>query len=373
MKSAIVHDWLVSLGGGENVLEEILQVFPSPIYTLISDKQRLSPSKILDYEIHNSFLQKFPKSKTLHHLYLPLFPYAIEKFDFSDFDLILSSSHCVAKGILTNAEQLHICYCHTPMRYSWDLYHQYLEASNLHKGPKGLIAKIILHYMRLWDLDSSFRVDHFIANSRNTAKRIYKTYRRKAEVIYPPVDTSYFSFCPSKENYYITSSRLVPYKKIDLIVKAFSLLPERKLLVIGDGPEMKKIKPLASKNIELLGYLEKAKMKELIQKARAFIFAAIEDFGIAPVEAQACGTPVIALNKGGTRETVVENSTGIFFESQDIKSLIQAIEIFEKKENLFDLQKIRTHAETFSKERFHREYSHFVNSKYNDFSIWRTQ
>jgi glycosyltransferase involved in cell wall biosynthesis len=367
MKSAIVHDWLINLGGSENVLQEILQLFPSPIYTLLTDKKKLEKSQFLNYSTYTSFLQKLPKSLTHHQFYLPFFPQAIEQFDLSEYEIILSSSHCVAKGVLTNLDQLHICYCHTPMRYAWDLYHQYLSEANLQKGIRGKIAKSILHYLRLWDLNSSFRVDHFIANSKYVAKRINKIYRREADVIYPPVDVDYFNFNPSKDKYYLTASRLVPYKKVDLIVEAFSYLPDKKLIVIGDGPEMKKIKSKASQNVEILGFVEKDKMKELLQKARAFIFAALEDFGILPLEAQACGTPVIAFNKGGAKETVLENLTGVFFEYQEVSSLIQAIKSFEKQEEQFDLKKIRGHAESFSKERFRKEYESYVKGKYDEF------
>jgi glycosyltransferase involved in cell wall biosynthesis len=367
MKSAAIHDWLITLGGSENVLQEILRLFPSPIYTLVSDRKKLGNSDLLNYEIHTSFVQKFPRSLSSHQFYLPFFPQAIEQFDLSEYDLVLSSSHCVAKGVLTNIDQLHICYCHTPMRYAWDLYHQYLTEANLNKGIKGKIAKSLLHYLRLWDLNSSFRVDHFIANSKYIARRINKIYRREAKVIYPPIDVDYFTFCPTKDKYYLTASRLVPYKKIDLIVEAFSFLPDKKLIVVGDGPEMKKIKSKASQNVELLGFLEKDKMRELLQKARAFIFAAVEDFGILPLEAQSCGTPVIALNKGGAKETVIEKFTGIFFEEQEVDSLIQAIKSFEREEEKFDLKKIRNHAEKFSSKRFRREYESFVKEKYAEF------
>lgn len=367
MKTVLVHDWLVGTGGGENVLEDILEVFPSDVYTLVYDKDAMGQSSICNNPIYTSFIQKFPKSRSNHQIYLPFFSHAIEQFDLSKYDLILSSSHCVAKGVITNNEQLHICYCHTPMRYAWDLYHQYMNESKLNRGIKGKIVKAVLHYLRLWDLSSSFRVDHFIANSKYVAKRINKIYRREATVIYPPVDTDYFSYCSKKEKYYLTASRLVPYKRIDLIVEAFSSMPDKKLLVIGDGPEMKKIKSKASSNIEILGYVEKDKMKQYFQKAKAFVFAALEDFGIVPVEVQSCGTPVIAYNKGGVKETVIENKTGVFFSSQDVDSIKQAVKNFESKEDKFILEDIRTHAEAFSKKRFKNEYESFVRQKYLEF------
>ena len=367
MKTAVIHDWLIKPGGGENVLEEILEIFPSPVYTLVYNKERMGNSKICKHPISTSFIQKLPKSRTSHQLYLPLFSYAIEQFDLSEYDLILSSSHCVAKGVLTTNDQLHICYCNTPVRYAWDLYHQYMEEANLNKGLKGLFVKRVLHNLRMWDLNSSFRVDHFIGNSQYIAKRINKIYRREAEVIYPPVDVEYFSFYPNKDNFYVTASRLVPYKKIDLIVEAFASMPDKKLVVIGDGSEMKKIKDKAASNIEILGHISRDKMKELFQRAKAFIFAAVEDFGIVPVEAQSCGTPVIAYNQGGVRETVIQNKTGIFFDSQDVESIKNAVKEFESREDSFVLKDIADHAQKFSYDRFRKEYSSFVNQKYQEF------
>jgi glycosyltransferase involved in cell wall biosynthesis len=367
MKTAVIHDWLINTGGGENVLEEILEEFPSPVYTLVCDMKKMDKSKICNHPIFTSFIQKLPGSRSNHQLYLPFFSHAIEQFDLSKYDLLLSSSHCVAKGIITTNDQLHICYCHTPMRYAWDLYHQYMEEANLNRGIKGKIVKAILHYLRMWDLNSSFRVDHFIANSKYVAKRINKIYRRDSEIIYPPVDVDYYFFNSKKQDYYVTASRLVPYKKIDLIVEAFSFMPDKKLVVIGDGSEMKKVKAKASSNIEILGHLDRDKMREILQRARAFVFAAVEDFGILPVEAQSCGTPVIAYNKGGVKETVIQNKTGVFFDSQDVESIKRAVEEFEKKEDKFILEDIRKHAEFFSTERFRKEYKLYVQQKYLEF------
>ena len=367
MKTAIVHDWLISHGGAEHFLPEIYKLFPSDIYTLIYDKKFLNDSFFKDKKVYSSFLQKMPFSVKKYRHYLPLFPLAIEDFDLSSYDVILSSSHCVAKGVLRNQHQLNICYCHTPMRYAWDLYFPYLKDAKLHKGIKGRIAKLILHYIRGWDINSSNRVDEFIANSKYIADRIYKIYKRKAHVIYSPVDISYFNLCMKKENYYLTASRLVSYKKIDLIVEAFSNMPDKKLIVIGDGPEMAKIKEKAKKNVEILGFVQRDDLKTYLQKARAFIFAAIEDFGLLPVEAQACGTPVIALDKGGLKETVIKDKTGVFFDSQDVKSIIEAVKKFEEIESEFDYNFIRKHSEFFSKERFRKNYTNFVKKKYMKF------
>ncbi|NGX34395.1 MAG: GDP-mannose-dependent alpha-(1-6)-phosphatidylinositol monomannoside mannosyltransferase [Candidatus Anoxychlamydiales bacterium] len=363
MKTAIVHDWLVSVAGGEKVLKLMHDLYPSKIYTLLKNPKFLKNSFFEDKKIETSFIQKLPFSKNLYQKYLMFFPFAIEQFDLSEYDVILSSSHCVAKGVLTRFDQLHICYCHTPMRYAWDLYFQYLHESNLKKGIKAKIAQMILHYLRMWDVTSASRVDEFIANSKFIAQRIKKLYNKEAKVIYPPVDVNFFEPCYKKDGYYFTASRLVPYKKIDLIVEAFSKMPDKKLVVIGDGPDMKKIKAKAFrfKNIEVLGYQKDEVLKKYMKEAKAFVFAAIEDFGILPIEAMASATPVIALSRGGTKETVIDNKTGILFNEQNIESVIDAVKRFEKTE--FDLNFIRKHAEKFSNERFKEEFDEYVKGK----------
>lgn len=366
MRSAVIHDWLVSpVGGGEKCLEAIVRLFPSPIYTLVQSKKKLVGSYFENLHITSSFLQKMPRIETAYRNYLPLFPLAIEQFDLRGFDLILSSSHCVAKGVLTHPGQLHICYCHTPVRYAWDLMHDYLEEAGLNRGIKGMLVRWILHYLRGWDVHSSNRVDHFIANSRYVAKRIEKFYGKKASVIYPPVDLSFYNVEEKKEAYYVAASRLIPYKKIKLIVEAFSHMPDRKLVVIGDGPEWKKIVQIAPPNVELLGYQPNEILKMHLQKAKAFVFAAVEDFGILPIEAMGCGTPVIGLGQGALLETVVEGETGIFFKEQTVGSLIEAIKKFESFE--WDPQKCHRQAEKFSQERFNREFQKFVLDKYEIF------
>lgn len=364
MKTAIVHDWLVSVAGGEKVLKLMHDLFPSPIYTLLQNKEALKNTYFEDKKLFSSFIEKLPFSKKLYQKYLMFFPFAIEQFDLSEYDVILSSSHCVAKGVLTRFDQLHICYCHTPMRYAWDLYFQYLSESNLKKGIKGRLAQIILHYLRQWDTTSATRVDEFIANSKFVANRIEKIYNKKAKVIYPPVDTNYFQPCYEKDDFYLTASRLVPYKKIDLIVEAFSKMSDKKLVVIGDGPDMKKIKSKASKNIEILGYQSDENLKKYLSKAKAFVFAAIEDFGIIPVEAMATATPVIALSRGGVKESLIENKTGLFFKEQNVKNIVDAVQNFEKKD--FDLYEIREHAMKFSEDRFKKEFNDFVMEKVNN-------
>lgn len=366
MKTAFVHDWLTTLAGAEKVLESMTEIFSGPIYTLVQNKKKLEGSSFENKEIISSFIQKFPFATEKYRNYLPFFPLAIEQFDLRSYDLILSSSHAVAKGVLTHPEQLHICYCHTPMRYAWDLYHQYLFEGSFHKGIKGKFVKFILHYLRMWDLSSAARVDHFVANSRFVAKRINKLYGKPADVIYPPVDTDFFQFYPKKETYYVTASRMVPYKKMDLIVEAFSNMPDKKLVVIGDGPEMSKVRQKAKSNIELVGYQSNDNLRELMQRAKAFIFAAVEDFGILPLEAQSCGTPVIAFGKGGVKETVIEGKTGIFYDEQTPLALQKAVERFEKM--VFNPQVIRQHAELFHGARFKEQLKNYVLEKYNLFT-----
>jgi glycosyltransferase involved in cell wall biosynthesis len=366
MRSAVVHDWLISsLGGSENCLQAIHEIYPSPIYTLLQNPKKLQNSYFESKEIISSFIQRLPFSKKNHRYYLPLFSRAMEGFDLSSYDLILSSSHCVAKGVFSHADQLHICYCHTPARYVWDLTHQYF----LNKGFLGSAAQCMAqwfsHSFRVWDVQSSNRVDCFIANSRYVARRIKKIYRRDSQVIYPPVDTIFFQIQEKKENYYLTASRMVPYKRMDLIVEAFSSMPDKRLLVIGSGPEESFIKKKAKKNIEFLGEQTSEQLRSCLQKAKGFVFAAVEDFGILPVEAMACGTPVIGLARGGLLETVEPNVSGLFFQEQSIDSIRQAIDQFERQE--YHFKAVRLQAEKFSKERFQGEFRQFVESQYAAF------
>lgn len=356
MKTALVHDWLIARGGAEKVLQEIWELFPSPVYTLVK-KGEWFP------EVHTSFIQKLPFSTSAYRNYLPLFPRAIEQFDLSSYDLILSDSHAVAKGVRTHHNQLHICYCHTPMRYAWDLYKEYLEPLSPHKK---LVAILALHGLKKWDLATTQRVDHFIANSHFIAERIQRVYGRAAEVIYPPVDVEKIPFSKTKEDFYLTAARLVSYKRIDLLVDAFAEFPKKRLLVIGEGPEMKELKRRAPSNVEFLGQVTDQTLYDLLGKAKAFLFAALEDFGILPVESQAAGTPVIAFGRGGALETVLEGKTGLFFMEQNSKSVVQAIKFFEKK--TFDYEIIRHHAMCFNRKRFHKEYQSFVLKKWEQFS-----
>ena len=360
MKSALVHDWLTGVGGGERVLESIYDLYPSKIHALIKNPDKLKGTFFEDKEIETSFIQNLPFAKKHYRNYLPFFPLAIEQFDLSSYDLILSTSHAVAKGVLTSPSQLHICYCFTPMRYAWDLYQFHIRHLN---GLKRPIASYILHEMRKWDSLSASRVDEFVTISHYVAKRIKKIYGRDAPVIYPPVNTKAFFISEKKEEYYITYSRLVPYKKIDLIVAAFAMMPEKRLIVIGDGPEMSRIKSVASQNVELLGYQPDSLVRSLVACAKAFIFAAEEDFGIVMVEALASGIPVIAFNKGASREIVEDGFSGMFFQEHTIDSLCKAVCAFEKCQDQFDPYKIKKSAERFNLDRFKEEFHSFVDER----------
>jgi len=366
MKSALVHDWLSSpIGGSENVLQEIHKLLPSPIFTLFFNKEAFTDSYFNKAEIFTSFLQFFPKISKIYRHLLPIFPFAIRNLDVSEYDLIISSSHCVAKAIKTNKRQLHICYCHTPMRYAWDQKFEYLNNANLNSGIKKFVASYILDKLQTWDAKTALDVDIFIANSEFVKKRIESFYQKKAFVIYPPVDTEKFSFQEHKGSYFITASRLVKNKRIDVLVEAFHHLQDEKLLIVGDGPEIKHLKQLAPKNVEFLGYQDEASLIYLLQNAKAFLFASIEDFGIAPVEAMATGTPVIALGIGGALETVVDGKTGLFFPEQSFESVIQAV----KKLATLDIkpEDCRKRAEKFSKKNFQKNFQTFVMNSYIDF------
>ena len=353
------------MGGAEKVLESLMQIIPSDLYALVANPRQLKNTPFEGIKIHTSFIQKLPYAKKHYQLYLIFSPIAIEQFDLSKYDLIISSSHAVAKGVLTHAEQLHICYCHTPMRYAWDLYHHYLRNAKLKTGLKGIVAKTFLHYLRMWDLSSSSRANLYIANSHYVKRRICKLYQKEAQVLHPPVDVDFFSLEEDKEEFYLAASRLVAYKKIALIVEAFGEMPEKTLIVIGDGPERKSIERKKTKNIKLLGYQNSMVLRSYLQKAKGFVFAALEDFGILPVEAQACGTPVIAFGRGGALETVVKDHSGVFFYEQTVGAIVEAIKDFEKKE--FDPKEIRKHAKTFCKERFKEKFTKLIQNTHKKF------
>lgn len=369
MDVGIIGDWFVTFAGSEKVVAEFIEIYPdATIYSVVDFLSEDDKKKFKNKKINTTFIQKLPRAQRKYQQYLPLMPLAIEQLDVSAHDIILSSSHAVAKGVLTGPDQLHISYVHSPIRYAWDLQHQYLRESGLNRGIKGILAKWILHKIRLWDVRTANGVDFFIANSKFIARRIKKVYGRDADVIYPPVDVERFKLKSSKENFYLTASRLVPYKRIDLIVEAFSKMPDKKLVVIGDGPEMSKIKKLARSNIEIMGYQSNEIMEEFMMNAKAFVFAAEEDFGITPVEAQACGTPVIAYGKGGVLETIKpygeEGPTGLFFNEQKVDSIISAINRFESVSHFISPINCRKNAEKFSVSRFRLEIEQYVLNKY---------
>ncbi|HBS5021641.1 TPA: glycosyltransferase family 4 protein [Klebsiella pneumoniae] len=368
----IVADWLVTYAGAERVIKEFLDIFPeSELYSIVDFLQPEARNELHGKHAVTSFIQNLPKSKNNYQKYLPLMPLAIEQLDVSSHDIILSSSHAVAKGILTGPDQLHISYVHSPIRYAWDLQHQYLREAGFNKGIKASIVKYLLHKIRLWDYRTANGVDHFIANSQFISRRIKKVYNRESTVIYPPVDVERFTLNDKKEDYYFTASRMVPYKRINLIVEAFSKMPEKKLIVIGDGSEIGKVKSKASKNVEILGYQPNHIMLEHMQNAKAFVFAAEEDFGITPVEAQACGTPVIAFGKGGSLETIrplgVDNPTGLFFSEQTIESIISQVNAFERNVEIFEPENCRLNSLRFSSLRFKNEMDNFINDKWLKF------
>lgn len=367
MKIAIVCEWLVTYAGSERLLEQILQCFPDAdlfaVVDFIPPDQRVF---LQNKTVKTTFIQKIPFAKSRYRAFLPLMPLAIEQLDMSNYDLVISNSHAVAKGVITGPDQIHISMVCSPMRYAWDLQHQYLAETGLQKGIKGLVAKLFLHRLRQWDQRTANGVDHFLAISNYIARRIWKTYRREADVIYPPVDTTSFIPASHREDYYLTASRFVPYKKIDLIVEAFAEMPDKKLIVIGDGPDFKKIKSKASKNIELLGYQPTKTLIQYMQGAKAFLFAAEEDFGIIPLEAQACGTPVIAYGKGAALETIrgmdQENPTGIFFNEQKTASVIQSVREFENNYAQFTVNNCTNNAAQFAPDKFREKFKNFVSS-----------
>ncbi len=366
-KYALVHEWLTpkATGGSELVVKEILKCIDGDLYALI-DFESINPESYLyGRSIGTTFLQNFPLARNGVQKYLPLLPLAIEQLDLREYDVILSSSHAVAKGILTSPHQLHICYCHTPMRYAWDLTFDYLNNSSMGKGIPGIFTKYLLHRLREWDVISANRVDYFIANSKHTARRIWRCYRRQAKVIYPPVDLERFNFCSAKEEFYLTVSRLVSYKKVSLIVEAFNQL-QKPLVIIGNGTELDKIRQLANTNVKVLGFQPHNIVEKYMAKAKAFVYAACEDFGIALVEAQACGTPVIAYRGGGASEIVKdirqdpETGTGLLFDSQQPESIVTAVKTFEKYNSQLNLENCHLQANKFSSTIFKKSYLNFL-------------
>lgn len=383
MKIALVHDWLTGMRGGEKVLEVFCELFPhARLYTLLHNKGSVSYT-IESMDIRTSFVQCLPLIKNKYRHYLPIFPKAIERFDLRGYDLVLSSSHCVAKGVITGSETLHICYCFTPMRYIWDLYDQYFDKKRSNLFTRWAVSHV-LDYLRKWDVASSKRVDKFIAISKYIADRIKENYGRESDIIFPPVDSAYFKPTPSNGDFYLMVSPLAPNKRVDIAIKAFNKI-NLPLKIIGSGQEEKKLGKMAGKNITLMGWQPDEIVKEHYLNCKALIFPGVEDFGIVPLEAQACGKPVIAYGKGGALETIISldrdklriksengqsnNATGLFFYEQTPESLAHAVHHFEEVKDVFDKQQIRKNAESFDRVIFKDKIKNYIEQKYSEFKL----
>ena len=375
MKVAIVHDWCTGMRGGEKVLEVICELWPkADLYTLLYMPGKLSPI-IEKRKIFTSFIQKLPKAATWYRNYLPLFPKAIEKFDLSNYDLVISTSHCVAKGVITKKKTCHISYIHTPMRYVWEMFDEYFGPGRI-AFYKRIVAKMFRSYLQKWDVKSSKRVDAFIANSHNVKKRIKRHYNRTAEVIHPPVSAENLSISDKVKDYYLIVSAFAPYKRIDLAIEAFRMMG-RPLKIVGGGQDADKLMAIKPPNVEFLGSRSDAELRELYSKCKAFIFPGEEDFGITPLEAQASGRPVIAFGKGGALETVKgvypgeakegELYTGIFFKKQKVHDLCTAVEYLEKENPIMDPQSVREHVLSFDRPIFKEKIKKYVEETYEEF------
>ena len=372
MRIALVHDWLDTWRGGENVLAEMVALYPAAdLFALVDFLPEEARERIAGKRARTSYLQRLPFARTHFRSFLPLMPHAIETLDLASYDLVISSSHAVAKGVRTSPAQLHVCYCHSPMRYAWDLQEQYLEMSGLGRGLRGSVVRRVLDRLRRWDRATSTRVNHFIANSAHIRERIARCYGRDATVIHPPVDVDFFTPDamqppPAARTCYVTASRWVPYKRVDVLAAAFRELPERRLVVVGDGPEAPRVRAAAGSNVEFVGEVPRERLRELLRGARAFLFAAEEDFGILPVEAQACGTPVIAYGRGGSLETVrgLEQpaATGLFFAEQRPAAVAAAIRALDDALPTIRAADCRANAERFAAPRFRAELAAFVEA-----------
>jgi glycosyltransferase involved in cell wall biosynthesis len=370
---AVAYDWLQAWRGGETVLAAILRLYPTADLFAVVDflPDALRP-RIGGKRAQTTFVQNVPGARRWFRYLLPLFPRAIESLDVSRYDIVMSISHAVAKGVRTRSDQLHICYCNTPMRYAWDLRDQYLPADGRGAGLRGRLAHRMLDRIREWDRRTSDRVTHFIANSQFVRERIARCYGRDADVIHPPVDTSFYTPSPNagaRGDDYLAASHWVPYKRLDVIVQAFAQLPHRRLVVAGTGPEAAAARATAPANVRFEGEVTRERLRELMRNARGFVFAAEEDFGIVPLEAQACGTPVIAFGRGGARETVradtIERPTGVFFDEQTPEALAAAVTAFEALR--FDAADCRTQAERFDAARFDRAITSYVDERWRAF------
>lgn len=368
LKIAIVHEFLTKLGGAEQVLLVLHKMFrKAPIYTLVYDKEG-TKSKFADCNIATSSLNKYPaKIKNYHKLLLPYCAKAIEEFDFSEFDIVISSSNSFAHGVITSPKTFHLCYCHSPMRYAWDYTNEYLKENKIGFGPKGLLVRKILHEVRIWDKASSYRVDKWIANSKNVQKRIKKYYGFDSDVLFPPIPIEAIESSENiPDDFYLIVSRLEPYKKVDLAIRAFNEL-KKPLVIIGVGSEEAKLKQIAKENIEFLGWQSTKSVYEYMRNAKALIFPGEDDAGITPIESMACGRPVIAYGKGGVIESVT-NETGAFFDEQTPESLAEKVVQFEAQITTFTGRKCRENAEKFSEENFIAHFQELLNKGYEEYT-----
>lgn len=360
-KVAIVADWLVVYGGAECVISAMHELYPdAPIFTTLFRPEKMK--ELAKADVRTSYLQRVPFAKKKHRWFLQFMPHAVERFDLSDYDIVISSCHSVSKGIITKPQTLHVSYCHTPMRYCWDGWQQYLQQWNFKWPIKQYIYRKMSD-IRMWDRLAADRVDAYIANSHYIAKRIKKYYRRDAHVIAPPADTD--RFCMSADgkvkNYFLATGRLIPYKRFDLLIEAFNKM-KLPLKIVGTGPEEEKLKKMAEDNIQFMGYVSDEKLVQLYQECRAFLFPPLEDAGIVPIEAMSCGRPVIAYGEGGAAETVIAGKTGEFFERQMVDDVIEAVTAFDEKK--YDSKAIRAHAEEYSRDAFKKQLKNFVDQEW---------
>ena len=372
MRVAVVHDWLDTWGGSERVLAEILTLFPAAeLFALVDFLSPGDRARVRRDTIRTTFIQRLPFARRHFRNYLGLMPLAFEQLDMSGYDVVISSCHAASKSVLTGPDQLHICLCYSPPRYAWDLQSQYLRQSGLERGLRGWIARRTLHRFRLADFRASAGVDRYVAISHYIARRILKCYRRDATVIYPPVELPARLRPPVQGNDYVTVGRLVPYKRVDLLIEAFRAMPGRTLHVVGDGPERDRLTRLGGPNIHLHGELADGERDLLLDRAAAFVFAAEEDFGIAPLEAQGRGMPVIGFARGGTGETIrgldTAAPTGVLFATQDPAAIVEAVKAFERERGRIAPEACRANAERFSVARFRGEFSSFVQAAWRDF------
>ncbi|MDQ6916716.1 MAG: glycosyltransferase [Pseudomonadota bacterium] len=377
MRIAIVHDWLDTWGGSENVLAALLDLYPAAdLYAVVDFLSEADRARLRGRMIRTSFIQHLPFARGHFRKYLPLMPRAVERFDLSGYDMIISSSHAASKGVLTGKDQFHVCICYSPARYAWEFEHQYLADAGLDRWPLARLTRRAMRRFREWDFNAAQRVDRFVAISGYIARRIERCYGRSAEVIYPPVDVArYSNAAAERAPFYLTLSRLVPYKRVDLIVAAFAGMPARQLIVAGDGPDLREIAATAPANVRVLGQVTDVERDRLLSTTRAFVFAAEEDFGIAPLEAQACGTPVIAFAKGGAVETVqgldAAAPTGVFFDEQTSAAIRDAVIRFERSSQRITAEACRANAQRFDISVFRKRFGDFVAAAFAEFRAAR--